>query len=107
MSRGREGGMPGGNGARRNPMVDAEVRWVTDMAKELGLPVRVDAGGEGLVFIGPLSGSHEIQINFITGTFEHRVYDRDKCTWHTVGFGGVEQRLRHYVANEKDTLRAH
>jgi hypothetical protein len=98
--------MPAGNGAEQNPIRDAEVRWVTDMAKEFELPARVDAGGEGLAFIGPLNGSHEIQINFITGTFEHRVYDRHTCTWHAVG-GGVKDGLRHYVAHEKESLRAH
>jgi hypothetical protein len=96
-----------GSGATRNPIRDAEARWVTDMAREFGLPARVDAGGEGLAFIGPLNGPQEIQINFITGTFEHRVYDRNASTWHTVGIGGVQDRLRDYVAHEQEGLRAH
>jgi hypothetical protein len=86
---------------------DAEAKWVKDLGHEFGLPARIDAGGHGLSFLGTLHGKHEIEINFVTGTFRHRAYVPQSTTWKTVAAGHAVDGLRAYLASHRVVFGVH
>jgi hypothetical protein len=86
---------------------DAELTLVKELGHDFGLPARIDADGQGLSFLGTLQGKHEIEINFVMGTFRHRIYVPESTTWKTVAAGRAADELRAYLARHRAVFGGH